>query len=131
MTFFASQKILFRHKAFAEVKLVHGHTAYAHQVFLLADLKSGRALLDQQRRDAAPASIWIRRAEDGIERRRIAVRVPLLIAVQNIEVVTLFSTRFQTSRVRPGSLLRETESHQGLPLRDIRQILLFLLLRPA
>ena len=99
VTFFASQKILFRHKAFAEVKLMHGHTAYAHQVFLLADLKSGRALFNQQRRDAAPASVWIRRAEDGIERRRIAVRVPLLIAVQNIEVITLLCARFQTSSV--------------------------------
>src|SRR5438067_4790709 len=98
---------------------MHRHTAYAHQVFLLADLEAGRTLLDQQRRDAAPASVWIRRAEDGIERRRITVRVPLLIAVQNIEVVALLRARFQTSSVRPGSLLRETESHQGLPLRDI------------
>src|SRR5437764_9213446 len=104
---------------------MHGHATDTHQVFLLADLESGRSLLDKQCGDAAPASVWIRRAEDGIERRRIAVRVPLLIAIQNIEVVTLLRARFQTSSVRPGSLLRETESHQRLPLRDIRQVFLF------
>ena len=95
VTLFATEQILLRHKTVFEVKLMHGHTAYAHQVFLLADLEAGRALFNQQRRDAAPASVWIRRAEDGIERRRIAVRVPLLITVQNIEVVTLLRTRLK------------------------------------
>jgi len=126
----AAQQVLHRHPAVFQVDLDHGRATDAHLVLVLAHPVARGPLLDDERRYAACPATGLGDREDGVQCRDSAVGVPLLLAVEDVDVPVTLGAGGHRSRVRSGLLLREPERDELLSRRDAGEPALLLLVGP-
>ena len=95
------------------------------------DCEAWRVGLDEERGDARVAGIRIGLREDGVEVRDAGVRDEALAAVEDVLVAVADRGRPHRGRVGAGAGFGQRVGGQPLAARELRQVLLLLLLRPG